>query len=133
MKKHEKIKVDAQEKIDDALPTPDELADAIIDDLLATVKTNGRIINRRILKDSILHGFTKLELATVADDDDTEANEQGAPVDPVVAREDILNAISNSIFESFEILNIPKKPLAATVATNAALAAAETFGKYFIR
>lgn len=72
-------------------------------------------------------------LPTVADDDDTEANEQGAPVDPVVAREDILNAISNSIFESFEILNIPKKTLAAMVATNAALAATETFDKYFIR
>lgn len=128
-----KYQPDTQKEIDDALPTPDELADAIIDDLLATVKTNGRIINRRILKDSILHGFTKLELATVADDDDTETNEQGAPVDPVVAREDILNAISNSIFESFEILNIPKKTLAATVATNAALAATETFDKYFIR
>ena len=128
-----KYQPDTQKEIDDALPTPDELADAIIDDLLATVKTNGRIINRRILKDSILHGFTKLELATVADDDDTEANEQGAPVDPVVAREDILNAISNSIFESFEILNIPKKSLAAMVATNATLAATETFDKYFIR
>ena len=128
-----KYQPDTQEKIDDALPTPDELADAIIDDLLATVKTNDRIINRRILAKSILNGFAKLELATVADDDDTEATEQGAPVDPVVAHEDILNAISNSIFESFEILNIPEKTLAAMVATNAALAATETFDKYFIR
>ena len=63
-----KYQPDTQEKFDDALPTPDELADAIIDDLLATVKTNGRIINRRILKDSIINGFAKLELVSVVKD-----------------------------------------------------------------
>ena len=62
-------------------------------------------------------------------DDDT----QGAPVDPAVVRKDIMDAVTNSIFESFEILNLPKKPLAAMVATNAALAVEDTFDRYFIR
>ena len=123
-----KYQPNTQEKFDDALPTPDELADAIIDDLLATVKTNGRIINRRILRKSIINGLAKLALVTIAADDD-----DNAPVDPTVARKDIMDAVTNSIFESCEILDLPKKPLAAMIATNAALAVEDTFDRYFVR
>ncbi len=69
-----------------------------------------------------------------ADDDtnDTRADDN-APVDPTVARKDIMDAVTNSIFDSFEILNLPKKPLAAMIATNAALAVEDTFDRYFVR
>ena len=77
MKNYTKYQPDNQEINAAELPTPDELADAIIDDLLATVKTSGRIINRRILAKSIMNGFAKFELVSVDDDGDTHNDEQG--------------------------------------------------------
>lgn len=115
------------------LPTPDELADAIVEDISGTVKTTDKTINRGTLKQSIINAFAKLGLITIVANDDDDDDEQGAPVDPAVARKEILESIINSILESFEILDIPKKNLAAMVATNAALAVEESFDKYFIR
>ena len=131
MKNYEKYQPEAEKFNAVDLPTPDELADAIVEDISDTVKTTYKTINRGTLKQSIINAFEKLGLITIVANDDDD--EQDAPVDPAVARKEILESIINSILESFEILDIPKKTLAAMVATNAALAAEESFDKYFIR
>lgn len=133
MKNYEKYQPEAEKFNAVDLPTPDELADAIVEDISDTVKTTDKTINRGTLKKSIINAFAKLGLITIVANDDDDDDEQDAPVDPAVARKEILESIINSILESFEILDIPKKPLAAMVATNAALAAEESFDKYFIR
>lgn len=128
MKNYKKYKTDTQEINTVELPTPDAVADVIAAEILTHINEHGRVISRRLLRKSIINGLAKLALVTIAADDDTNA-----PVDPTVARKDIMDAVTNSIFESFEILNLPKKPLAAMVATNAALAVEDTFDRYFVR
>ena len=117
------------------LPTPDAVADVLAAEILTNINEHGRVINRKILRKSIINGLAKLALVTIAADDDTNDTraDDNAPVDPTVARKDIMDAVTNSIFDSFEILNLPKKPLAAMIATNAALAVQDNFDRYFVR
>ena len=133
MKNYKKYKPETINTVE--LPTPDAVADVIAAEILTHINENGRVISRRLLRKSIINGLAKLALVTIAADDDTNDTraDDNAPVDPTVARKDIMDAVTNSIFESFEILNIPKKPLAAMVATNAALAVEDTFDRYFVR
>lgn len=134
MKNYKKYKTETINTVE--LPTPDAVADVIAAEILTNVNEHGRVISRRILRKSIINGLAKLALVTIAADDDTndaERADDNAPVDPTVARKDIMDAVTNSIFDSFEILNLPKKPLAAMIATNAALAVQDTFDRYFIR
>lgn len=129
MKNYKKYKPETINTVE--LPSPEAVADVIAAEILTNVNEHGRVISRRILRKSIINGLAKLALVTIAADDDT--NDDNAPVDPTVARKDIMDAVTNSIFESFEILNLPKKPLAAMIATNAALAVQDNFDRYFIR
>lgn len=121
----EKHKNDTRKIYADELPTPDAVADVIANEILATTKINGRIISQQILKAAILTGFAKIELAGVDD-------EQGAPLDPIEIQNELTNAISKSVHETFQLLGA-KKQLAAVVSANATYAAKSVFDKYFIR
>lgn len=127
----EKYKPTTQEINDAVLPSPDAVADVLAAEILLDIKKNGRIISQQLLKDSILSGLAKLALVTIAADDDTDDN---APVDPTVARKDIMDAICiavDAVEQAFISADMPID--LAVVKTEAAFAAKDTFDRYFVR
>ena len=136
MKNYKKYQPDTQENNTVELPSPEAVADILAAEILTNINEHGRVINRRILRKSIINGLAKLALVTIAADDDTNDTraDDNAPVDPTVARKDIMDAICiavDAVEQAFISADMPID--LAVVKTEAAFAAKDTFDRYFIR